>query len=241
MAQSYFIWNGVDCRAMGVRLAGPVAVTWPEERIGHINIPGRSGDLTELEGTDIFNSYIQTAEIKCRDWARLGLIKKWLRGSGYVTFSGEPNRKQQARIIGAVTLNKHSRNMDLWEGSVQFHCQPFKEKQNEEAIRVISSGTVIRNGGDVISRPRITVNAAGAGQDVRFSINEREFHINLTTMADTGCVVDSAAEVVSNYSGAADLTILSDGAFPFLDVGDNTINLISGLASLDIEKKERFF
>lgn len=241
MAQSYFIWNGVDCRSMGVRLAGPVAVTWPEERIGHINIPGRSGDLTALEGTDIFNSYIQTAEIKCRDWARLGLIKKWLRGSGYVTFSGEPNRKQAARIIGSVTLNKHSRNMDLWEGSVQFYCQPFKEKLTETVQRVTQSGTVVKNDGDVYSKPRITVNAAAAGQNIRFTVNGNLFEIDMTGMADTGCVIDSQAEVVTNYSGAADLTILSAGDFPILKPRNNMIILQGGISSLDFEKRERFF
>jgi phage-related protein len=43
-----------------------------------------------------------------------------------VTFSGEPDRKQAARVIGAITLNRISRNMDKWQGEVQFYCQPLK-------------------------------------------------------------------------------------------------------------------
>ena len=59
MAQSYFIWNGTDCRSKGIILDGPIPIIRPEERVKHIEIPGRSGDLTELEGEDdelIYNS-----------------------------------------------------------------------------------------------------------------------------------------------------------------------------------------
>ena len=93
MPQSFFIWKGIDCRAMGVILSGPVPIVRPEERVNHVQIPGRAGDLTELEGADIYNSYIQTASIAVKTGARVREIYAWLRGSGYVTFSGEPDRK----------------------------------------------------------------------------------------------------------------------------------------------------
>ena len=53
MGQSYFIWKNKDCRSMGVRLAAPVPIIRPEERVQHIQIPGRVGDLTLLEGENI--------------------------------------------------------------------------------------------------------------------------------------------------------------------------------------------
>ena len=58
MAQSYFIWKSRDCRTMGVKLSGPVPIVRPEERVEHIVIPGRAGELTQVEGENIFNSYI---------------------------------------------------------------------------------------------------------------------------------------------------------------------------------------
>ena len=89
--QSFFIWNGVDCRSMGIILRGPVSIVRPEERVKHVQIPGRSGDLTETEGDNIFNSYIQTAEIQVASGFWVHNVYKWLRGAGYVTFSGEPD------------------------------------------------------------------------------------------------------------------------------------------------------
>ena len=71
MGQSFFIWKNIDCRAMGVRLAGPAAIIRPEERVQHVTIPGRSGDLTTLEGENVYNSYIQTVTIMAHGAARI--------------------------------------------------------------------------------------------------------------------------------------------------------------------------
>ena len=159
MAQSYFIWKNQDCRSMGVLLHGPVPIVRPEERVNHVEIPGRSGDLTELEGENIYNSYIQTATIMVKGGFHVREVYKWLRGSGYVTFHGEPDRKQPARIIGAVTLQKHSRNLDWWVGEVQFYCQPLKMKLSDNTVTISSSGSSVLNAGDVQSRPKIKATA----------------------------------------------------------------------------------
>ena len=82
MAQLFFVWNGKDCRSMGVTLRRPVPIVRPEERVQHVEIPGRSGDLTYTEGENIFNSYIQTAEICVTGGFRVREVYKWLRGSG---------------------------------------------------------------------------------------------------------------------------------------------------------------
>ena len=170
MAQSYFIWNGTDCRGMGIKLSGPVPIVFPEERVKHVEIPGRDGDLTDTEGEDeddkIYNSYIQTASIMVQGRYRTRDIKKWLSGSGEVTFHGEPDRKQKARVIGAITLNKHSRNLDWWVGEVQFYCQPLKQLLTEAPVQITSSGSTVMNSGDKTSRPRIKATASGSSMTI---------------------------------------------------------------------------
>ena len=54
--QSYFVWNGADSRSMGIITKAHAPLIRPEERVNHVQIPGRSGDLTETEGKNIFNS-----------------------------------------------------------------------------------------------------------------------------------------------------------------------------------------
>ena len=239
MAQSFFIWNGIDCRSKGVIMRGPAAIIRAEERVRHVEIPGVAGDLTETEGENIFNSYIQTVSISVKGGFNVRNIYRWLRGAGYVTFSGEPDRKQAARVIGAITLNRVSRNIDHWAGEVQFYCQPFKELLQEETVSVTSSGATVQNNGDVIAYPKITVNAGAAGQNIVLAMGGHALQIDLTSLADTGCVIDCKSQTVTNYAGTANLTNLSSGEFPRLLPGNNTVTFVNA-SSLDIEKRERF-
>ena len=239
MPQSYFIWKNKDCRSMGVIMRGPAPIIRAEERVKHVEIPGRSGDMTETEGENIFNSYIQTVEISVRGGFRVREIYKWLRGAGYVTFSGEPDRRQQARVIGAITLDKVSRNIDHWAGTVQFYCQPMKEKLQEETVTITSSGTNVQNGGDVDSKPRITMTASGssalvtAGGKSILCMSLTSGHIYVIDSA-TSEVVD-----ITNAASPVNWTNQSTGEFPVLNPGQNSVTG-SGWSKLVIEKRERF-
>lgn len=236
MGQSYFIWKNRDCRSMGVWIQGPVPIVRPEERISHVQIPGRSGDLTELEGEDVYNSYIQTATIMVKGGYRTREIFDWLKGSGYVTFSGEPDRRQPARIIGAVTLSKHSYNLDWWVGEVQFYCQPLKEKLQEEKVTVTTTGSTVRNNGDVEAFPlfKVTPNSTS----VSLTMNWKTLTVTGTT-SGTAIWIDSSAMEVLNADRSAILTQNSSGEFPTLAPGANTLTF-TNCTSIEITKRERF-
>ena len=236
MAQSYFIWNGKDCRSLGIKLSGPVPIVRPEERVQHVEIPGRSGDLTELEGEDIFNSYIQTATILVPGGYRVREIYNWLKGAGYVTFHGEPDRKQAARIIGAITLNKHSRNLDWWVGEAQFYCQPLKQLLTEVPVTITSSGSTVMNAGDVKSKPKITATASGTSMSI--TVGGKTLTISGLTSGND-YIIDSEIMEVSNAARTALLTKDSVGSFPVLQPGSNTVTG-SGWSKLVIDRRERF-
>jgi len=246
MAQSWFIWNGFDCRSKGVLLDGPVAIVRPEERVQHSQIPGRSGDLTQLEGEDIYNSYIQTATILVHGGYRVREIYRWLRGAGYVTFSGEPDKKQAARIIGAITLNKHSYNLDWWTGECQFYCQPLKELLIDNPVTITSSGTAIRNNGDVESRPLYKITVASGKTSITLTAAWTQGSATrLMTITVTGLTggstyyIDSDALEVYNANRTDLLTKNSGGTFPVLGPGNNVITF-TNIASVEITKRERF-
>ena len=236
MAQSFFIWNGIDCRSKGVIMRGPVPIVRPEERVKHVQIPGVAGDLTEIEGENIFNSYIQTATISVKGGFNVRNIYKWLRGSGYVTFSGEPDRRQPARVIGAITLNRISRNIDHWAGEVQFYCQPLKELLTDPAETVTSSGTAIINRGDVTAKPLIKLTASASSATVAAGGNS----ITVTGLT-SGSVyyIDSSCQEVYNADRSAILTGNSTGPFPVLACGSNSVTG-SGWSKLEINRRERF-
>ena len=236
MGQSYFIWKNKDCRSMGVWLQGPVAIVRPEERVDHVQIMGRSGDLTETEGAEVYNSYIQTATILVKGGFRVREVYAWLRGSDYVTFSGEPDRRQRARIIGAVTLNKHAYNIDWWVGEVQFYCQPLKEMLQETATEITSSNSKVVNSGDVTSFPKILATASGTSMTV--AAGGKTLTITGLT-SGIGYVIDSDIMEVGLAEGVGTLTQNSSGEFPVLVPGSNTVTG-SGWSKLVIDRRERF-
>ena len=240
--QSFFIWNGVDCRAKGITLSGPATIIRPEERISHKQIPGRAGDLTETEGADIYNSYIQTVSINVQGGYRVREVYQWLRGSGTVTFSGEPDRKQEARIIGAITLNRLSRNMDRWAGEVQFYCQPLKELLHEDKVTIDTSGSTVRNNGDVIARPMYKVTASDTSFTLTVAGTGTPANNSITLSSITsGHVywIDADSMEVWNSTFATLRTKKSTGNFPVMGVGNNTVTF-SGLSSVEIERRERY-
>ena len=233
--QSYFVWNNIDSRTMGLISKAHAPIVRPEERVQHVSIPGRSGDLTELEGNDIYNSYIQTVSFSVVGADRVNALFRWLRGDGYVTFSGEPDRRQKARVIGAITLERVSRNMDHWRGTAQFYCQPFKERLYSTAETLTAAGTV-RNAGDVDAFPVIIATPALGADTMTVTVNGK----TLTISNVSGAVrIDSGAQEVSNAARTELLTQETGGPFPVLAVGDNTVGG-SGWASLEIYKNERF-
>ena len=236
MGQSFFIWKNKDCRSMGVKLSGPAAIIRPEERVQHIEIPGRSGDLTQLQGENIYNSYIQTVTILVHGGYRARDVFDWLRGSGFVTFSGEPDKKQAARIIGAVTLDRHSYNLDWWSGEVQFYCQPLKEKLNDSSVTITSSGSSVRNSGDVEAKPlwKLTANATSA----TVTAGGKSLAVTGLTSGNV-YYIDSDVMEVYNADRSAILTGNSIGDFPVLAIGNNSVTG-SGWSSLEISRRERF-
>lgn len=235
MPQSYFIWKNRDCRSMGIIMRGPAPIIRPEERVSHIEIPGRSGDLTETEGEYIYNSYIQTVSFSVRGGYRVREIYKWLRGSGYVTFSGEPDRRQEARIIGAVTLGKVSRNLDNWAGEIQFYCQPFKELLTPKTNTVSPSGTVV-NSGDVDEKPVFLVTCSGG--TATLTIGDKSISVTDNTQG-TVLRIDSDAMMVTNTDQTANWNKWAIGDYPVLKPGSNTIGG-SGWSSITIQRRERF-
>ena len=232
---SYFIFAGKDCRQMGCRLKSPLPIIRPEERADHTQIPGRAGDLTVLEGTDVYNSYIHTASISVEGWSNVRRVYDWLRGSGYLTTSSEPDRRQQARVIGAITLDKISKNLDIWTGECQFYCQPLKELITPAAVSAAPNGAVV-NMGDVTAKPIWTVTPSGT--TVKLKAGGKELTVTGCT-SGTQIIINSDVMEVTNLAGSVSLTKNASGEFPVLLPGSNTLTG-SGWSAVSIRKNERF-
>ena len=227
-----FTWNGVSSTSEGIRLREMPQIVRPEERVNHIVIPGRSGELTETEGTDIYNSYIQTVPIAVDSLAHVKDIEWWLRGDGYVSFCNESNRKQRARVINAVTFQKHSKNSSWYEAEVQFYCSPLKEQLSESSVEITTSGGTITNPGDVESRPLITIIGSG---DITIRINDRALVLEGVV---SGWKVDSDLEWV--IDGTTPLSGVCSGDFPRIRTGESAVQWTGNVTKLIILPRWRY-
>lgn len=232
--QYYFLWNGVNCRTKGIRLQSMPEIVRPEERVNHITIPGRSGELTQVEGNDIFNSYIQTIPLAVDSAADVAAAEKWLKGDGYVTFCCQPLLKQRARVINAVTFKKHSPNSSWYEADVQFYCDPLKQLATaEDDIEVTESGTVINNPGSVNSKPKIVITGSG---DITIRAGGKA--IVLTDVV-SGWTVDSDTQYVLSGQNVPMMGVYT-GDFPELEPGEHLIQFTGSVTKLTITPRWRY-
>ena len=227
-----FTWKGVSCTTKGIRLQEMPQIIRPEERIEHVTIPGRAGEVTLTEGDDIYNSYIQSIPLIVDSAADVAAAEQWLRGSGYLTLSSQSNRKQMARVINSVEFKKHSRNSSWWEATVQFYCEPLKESTSSSTVDVTSSGTTVNNPGDVISRPLITV--AGSG-NVTVTIGGKT--ISITGLV-SGWKIDSDLQWV--LDGTTPKQGVYTGSFPVFNPGNNTVAWTGSITKLTIDGRWRY-
>ena len=232
MAIHYFIWNDTDSRNKHIRVQKRIPIIRPEERVQHVTIPGRSGELTQTEGDQIYNSYIQSVEIGVEGLENVRAAENWLKGEGRVSFDNQPEMEQKARIIGAVTLEKHSRNVDRWKATVQFYCDPIKRAVNEQAITVTTSGASVNNPGDMTAYPKIEITGSGL-------ITVRAGGKTLTIPAcESGWIIDSENEWI--LQGTTPLEGVCSGDFPVLEKGANTVTFTGSVTKLLITPNFRY-
>ena len=226
-----FTWNGVNCRNKGIRLQSMPPIIRAEERVDHVTIPGRSGEMTLTEGDDIYNSYIQTIPLIVDNAADVKAAEKWLRGDGWVTFSCEAERKQKARVINAVTFEKHSRNSSWWEAEVQFYCDPIKYAVSEDAIEVTTSGASVNNPGDMKGYPKIAITGSGA-----VTIASGGATLTIPECVN-GWVVDCENEWI--LAGNIPQVNACSGSFPIFNPGNNAVTF-TGATKLTITPQWRY-
>ena len=204
----------------------------PQARVEHVTIPGRTGELTLTEGDDIYESYIQTVPLIVDNAADVAAVESWLRGEGYVTFSCQPDLKQRAQVINSVEFKKHSKNSNWWEATVQFYCQPVKEPKSASAQEVTSSGTNVKNNGNMASRPKITITGSG-----NMTITAGGNTLTLTGVS-SGWVVDSEMEWI--LDGNTPKYGVASGDFPVLNPGNNALQFTGSSTKLTVDKRERY-
>lgn len=125
--------------------------------------------------------------------------------------------------------------------TVTFTLAPFKYKSSNDWVSV-SSGDTVKNEGTRYARPLYKIHTQSQHlvykNDVTLTVNGVDFELkDLPSSADV--YVDCERYIV--YSGDTIMTYKSYGQFPFLAVGDNTIEISGRYTTLAIKKNERCY
>lgn len=228
--QDYFIWNGIDCRQYGIHVSEQPLVTIPQERSTQTVVPGRPGSLTTLQGDDVYDDLVLTAECFISDPTQIPAIAGWLRGGGTVTFANRTGGHYNARVANQIPFETVLRGNPYRTFSVNFRCFPFWYLDGIEDVTLTESGTILNNPGNVYAEPVIWVHGFG---DVTLMIGTTI--VELVNISNS-VVVDSSirecyAEVLRNDH--------MNGDFPVLKPGTNAISWTGNISKLVIRPNWR--
>ena len=79
MAYDWFTWKGHNCTEYGIHVTQQPEIIRPPKRATFTPVPGHSSTLTTLEGLDVFDVFLLTAECTIKDLIQLNTILAWLK------------------------------------------------------------------------------------------------------------------------------------------------------------------
>ena len=228
----WFEWNGKRCTEYGIHVSEQPPLTLPAERVTFIDVPGRSGSLTTLEGEDVYEDMVLTAQCFIQSGARVSEIAAWLRGSGTVTFANRPEGYYEARIINQIPFEKILRGNPHLAFAVNFRCKPFWYLEAVASITLTQSGSFISNPGSVHAEPVITVYGSG---NITLMVG-----MTITELEGTAGNITLDTPLMEAYSGTTSMNSAMSGDFPVLLPGRNAVSWTGSVTKIEIRPNWRY-
>lgn len=199
----------------------------PKRRDEIFVVPGRHGNLVTTDGA--YETYIRSAEFIVKDEKRIDEICAHFKGSGWLIFDTESDRKYKARVANQIEFSHIIRNLKRFV--VEFEVQPFAYDVCEQSI-IKSKPFSIFNMGTFESELMITVYGTG---NITLYINNQGIVLKGITSDIT---INS--EIQNAYSGVTSLNNKMNGEFPILSLGENNISWTGNVTKLEIQPNWRW-
>lgn len=221
---SWIEWNGENSIDYEVVVRKLPVFQVGEERVEEYEIPGRDGSLHVADGS--FAAYEVDCELTMMNDSRRNEVFAWLRGSGELTTSDDPEHLVKARVVSKI---EPSRIVPLVKDFVvTFRVQPFRYERSPETVTLTASGT-INNPGTVDCYPTITVTGTGT-----LTIDSDAY-----VFSESGVTMNS--EIQECYAGTVSKNSTVSGGFPILTPGVHTVTVGAGITSVAIAVNARWY
>lgn len=230
----WFEWNGTKSTELGIYVTELPAITLPAEKSAFIDIPGRSGSLTMLEGDDVYADMTLSAVCFITDTSRITEIAAWLRGSGTVTFANRQGGFYYARIVNQIPIEKILRGNPACTFAVNFRCKPFFYKAEVGTTTLMNPGNIV-NPFDFHAYPIITIYGSGKKQTLMVG----EYSILIDDLRDHITIdCENMLAHIDGVNASRHLTLV-DEVWPILTAGNNMVNWTSGIRRIEIKPNWR--
>ena len=230
--KDWFEWNDVRCTEYGIHVLEQPVLTLPNERATFVDVPGRSGSLTVLEGDAVYDDLVLTAQCRVENMERYEEIASYLKGSGRVTFANRPEGYYEARIVNQIPFEKILRGNPHRSFAVNFRCKPFWYQKNVAPIALTQSGSFVTNPGNVYAEPVITVYGTGA---ITLMVG-----MIITELEGISGSITLNSQLQEAYSGTTSMNGAISGEFPVLLPGQNAVSWTGNVTSLNVIPNWRF-
>lgn len=158
---SYFIFNDVDSRDIGLILPNtPFRPSWTED-VEEINIPGRAEKILNPNG--IYNNQLLSFDAIIADTSYINTIYQTLHGEGKIILSTAPDEYINCRVQDLIPKGVA---LDMAEIPLSFDCFPFAYSTNPTVTSIGTDLTEIENTSNVYSAPIIKIKVRKASSTI---------------------------------------------------------------------------
>ena len=227
------IWKNKSSKEIeGLIITETPPITKPKMKVNKIEIDGRDGDIIEKIG---YESYTKNIGIGLTKNFNIDEVIKYFTGEGELIISDEPNKVYIASIYDDVDYEKL---LTMKKATIKFHVQPFKYLKDESkvSLNVTTQKSVsVTNKGLEVSKPILVLEGSGV---VEIAVNGINIFKYTFPSNETKVTIDSLEEEAYQDGIYKNRNML--GAFPRLEVGNNTISWTGTLTKIEIDPKSRW-
>lgn len=234
---SYFLFNGIDSRSLGLLVSRPVfRPSWARE-VSEISAPGRTRKIMQESKT--YANANMTINTVITDAEKLNEIYAALSGYGPLQLSSRPEEYLKVYVNPLIPEAVALRTAEL---PISFLCEPFAHAVEPTVVELSSGLNLINNAGSIFSAPEIRFTATGEQVTVR--VNGLDFIVNLTEAEQGKEIVINCEDEVAYYVNDSDQMISINARtfndYPLLHTGENGVELVGTVSAAEINVKERW-
>ncbi len=231
--RNYVIINGVNSTTInGLAINEMPPITKPSIRTNTEEIDGRDGDIVTRLG---YSAYDKEMTIGLYGSYDLDEIMSYFNQSGTIIFSTETDKYYNFEILEQIDYEKL---LKFKTATITMHCQPFKYEVNETPITLISGDNIVRNKGNIYSKPIMYIEGTGT---ITISLEGNQV-FNIVMGDNTEIEIDIEKLEAYNPNDGTLLNRIVTGDYDDfrLESGNNTIALGGTITSANIRMYSRW-